>query len=133
MVKGPENAQRKDTIKRSVFDQHEKTLLETDFTIWNLKPLKSYTVEFQSRAVGIHKYNDRQHDLVIDMLGGFIKTEIRRSLDGHTKKLKSYQIQEEDIVSNNNLNIMRTVTAEALMSHSVYQPFLTNAKQALNG
>ena len=28
MVKGPENAQRKDTIKRSVFDQHEKTLLE---------------------------------------------------------------------------------------------------------
>ena len=26
---------------------------------------------------------------------------------------------------------MRTVTAEALMNHSVYQPFLTNAKQAL--
>ena len=66
MVKGPENAQRKDTIKRSVFDQHEKTLLETDFIIWKLKPLKSYTVEFQSRAVGIHKYNDRQHDLVTD-------------------------------------------------------------------
>ena len=70
-------------------------------------------MEFQSRAVGIHKYNDRQHDLVIDMLGGFIKTEIRRSLDGHPKKLKSYQIKEEDIVSNNNLNIMRTVAAEA--------------------
>ena len=29
------------------------------------------------------------------------------------------------------LNIIRTVTAEALMNHSVYQPFLTNAKQAL--
>ena len=28
MVKGPENAQRKDTIKRSVFDLHVKTLLE---------------------------------------------------------------------------------------------------------
>ena len=26
---------------------------------------------------------------------------------------------------------MRTVIAEALMNHSVYQPFLTNAKQAL--
>ena len=33
--KGVENAQRKDTIKRSVFDQLEETLLETDFIIWN--------------------------------------------------------------------------------------------------
>ena len=65
------------------------------------------------------------------MLGGFRKTEIRKSLDGHPKKLKSYKIKEEDIVSNNILNIMRTVIAEALMNHSVYQPFLTNAKQAL--
>ena len=88
-----------------MFDQHEKTLLETDLIIWKLKPLKSDTVEFQSWAVGIHKYNDRQHDLVIDMLVGFIKTEVTRSLDGHPKKLKSYKIKEEDIVSNNMLNI----------------------------
>ena len=61
------------------------------------------------------------------MLGGFIKTEIRKSLDGHPKKLKSYKIKKGKLY----LTIMRTVTAEALMNHSVYKPFLTNAKQAL--